>query len=122
MDYSDILEEYFYGINHNDTIATKYDDSTYTVEITYGDEEIENYLGSDLKIVLMISDLTFIADENSISFIPTLVRCTIPGINIGSNYPNDPYMACSLLKEVAEVGYRLFYGIDLGREIWVSLA
>lgn len=125
MDYSELLENYFYALGGNSAVATKYDDFTYTVEITYGDEEIETYLGSGFKIILKITDFAVDEAENAV-FVPSLVRYIIPGINVGSRSGNtnalsNPYMACSLLEEVSRVAAKFFHRVNLDRENWVSL-
>lgn len=122
MDYSRFFEDYFYTQgNCTEVNVTRYEDTVYTVEAMYCDEEIENYLGGGSSIVLKLDNVGLADDETAISFIPSLVRLVIPSLNITGKEYNDPEMACSLLEEVARVAKQFLDEVDFDTENWIDI-
>lgn len=122
MDYSQFFEDYFYTQgNCTEVNVTRYEDTVYTVEALYCDEEIENYLGGGSSIVLKLDNVGLADDETAIGFIPSLVRLIIPNLNITGEGYSDPGMACAILEEVARAAKQFLQGIDLKTENWIDI-
>lgn len=121
MDYSQFFEDYFYTQgNCTEVNVARDEDAVYLVEAKYSDEEIENYLGRGLSIVLKL-DVYLADDETAICFIPSLVRLITPNLNITGDGYSNPEMACSLLEEVARTAKQFLNGIDLETENWIDI-
>ena len=122
MDYSQFFEDYFYTQgNCTEVNVTRYEDTVYTVDATYCDEEIEDYLGSGFNIVLKLDNVGLADDETAIGFIPSLVRLTIPNLNTTGEGYSNPGMACAILEEVARAAKQFLQGIDLKTENWIDI-
>lgn len=126
MDYSQLIEDYLVsGGSSNKIEVSQLTDYSYIADVYYGDEEIENYLGSGSHIILSFSFIDVDSEDNSVGFEVTLESCTVPGINITSD--NDfissrASMSFALLEEVARVAQQFLRTARIDREIWLSLS
>lgn len=121
MDYSSFFEDYLYGElrgNFNQLTVNKLTDSTYQVDISYGDEEIESYLDRGFNITLQINITDIDEVENTIGFEIDLIDFVAPGVaETNGDYVG---MAVSLYYEVARTAYNCINAINFGAN-WVAL-
>jgi hypothetical protein len=124
MDYSSFFEDYLYGVlkgayfSPSSLTVNKLTDSTYQVDISYGDEEIESYLDSGFNITLQINITDIDEVENAIGFEIDLINFVAPGVSeTNSNYID---MSVALYREVANAAYSCINAINFGSD-WVSL-
>lgn len=124
MDYSSFFEDYLYGVlkrgNFFSSSLTvkKLTESLYQVDISYGDEEIENYLGRGFNLILKITITDIDEVDNSIGFEIDLINFIAPG----ASETNGDYidMSVALYREVANAAYSCINAINFGSN-WVSL-
>lgn len=125
MDYSSFFENYLYDVfkrvNFFPTSLTvkKLTEYLYHVDISYGDEEIENYLGRGFNLILKIT-ITDIddVDNNSIGFEIDLINFIAPSVSeTNSDYID---MSVALYQEVANAAYNCINAINFG-PTWASL-
>lgn len=126
MDYSQLIEDYVVSLgNSNKVEVSQLTDYSYIAEVFYGDEEIENYLGSGSYIVLAFNYIDESTDDNAVGFEVTLEGCRIPGFDItaGKYYDNasGASMGTSLLEEVARTANKFLHSARIDNEVWLSL-
>ena len=126
MDYSQLIEDYVVSLgNSNKVEVSQLTDYSYIAEVFYGDEEIENYLGSGSYIVLAFNYIDESIEDNAVGFNVTLEGCKIPGFDItkGNYYDvnSGVSMGASLVEEVARVAQKFLRKARLGSEVWLSL-
>ncbi len=125
MDYSQLIEDYLLSCGGSKIEVSQTDEYTYTANIYYGDEEIENYLGTGSYVVLAFSYIDESIEDNAVGFDVTLKGCKIPGFDITTGNYHDiisgASMGSSLVEEVARETNRFMKNARIGSEVWLSL-
>ena len=122
MNYSEIFEDFLATEirgNFTSVAVSQLTDSTYQAEIHYGDEEIENYLGSGFDLTLIINVTNIDELDNSIGFTLSLVKFSAP--DFSTTDAEGIYMKASLYQEVANAAYKCLHYIEFDYEYWVVL-
>lgn len=122
MDYSEIFEDFLtYQLqgNFNSVTVFQLSDSGYQAEIHYGDEEIENYLGSGFDLTFFINVIAVDEMDNDVEVEFALVKFSAP--DFSTTDAEDIHMKASLYQEVANAAYKCLSCIEFDHEYWVSL-
>lgn len=118
MDYAQLIEDYLASKGNSNTIEVTPHGDGYIAEIYYGDEEIENYLGTGATTTLYFTNFQEDPTDGTVVCHCDLIRCVIPGLNLTGK--DNPGMATMLLEEVASVTNRLLGSLDYDRDIWLD--
>lgn len=118
MDYSKLIEDYVASLGNSYSISVGKSGDDYVATVYYGDEEIENYLGTGSCFTITFSFIDVDTHENAVGFEVDIAACEVPGI---SEDVSNLSMALALLEEVVRYTQLFFRKIDMDREIWLSL-
>lgn len=126
MDYSQLIEDYLLSCGGSTKVEiSQTNEYTYTANVYYGDEEIENYLGTGSYVVLTFNYIDVSSEDNAVGFDVTLEGCKIPEFDITKGSYNDvnsgALMGVSLVEEVAREVQRFLRNARIGSEVWLSL-
>lgn len=126
MDYSQLIENYLLSCGGSTKVeVSQTNEYAYTANIYYGDEEIENYLGTGSYVVLAFSYIDESTEDNVVGFDVTLEGCKIPEFDMTKGNYNDVnsgvLMGVSLVEEVAREVQKFLRNIRIGNEVWLSL-
>ena len=126
MDYSQVFEDYLAGYGNFEITITQVDESTYSAELYYCDDQIETYLGKGLTILLSIEGVAFDEVDNSVSCVFTLVDFDLPGVTVtitddGLTSVKDCMFACEYLEDLSKVAYDFLHYMDFDKQFWLSV-
>jgi hypothetical protein len=115
----ELIEYYLYRINNSFKIELSETADGYIADLYYGDEEIENYLGTGFTIKLAVTDIQEDPVDNSVGFVLHLISCTAPSLDINGD-TRSPYFTAEMYAELGRVLGDFFHDIQLDEEVWIE--